>query len=66
MGPIWGRQDPGRLHVGPTNFAIWEALIPLSHDRSSCIFIGRAKYHIELLHWDEMKLSATKVLTVVR
>ena len=24
MGPIWGRQDPGGPHVGPTNFAIWE------------------------------------------
>ena len=24
MGPIWGRQDPGGLHVGPMNFAIWD------------------------------------------
>ena len=24
MGPIWGRQDPGGLHVGPINFSIWE------------------------------------------
>ena len=23
MGPIWGPQDPGGLHVGPMNFAIW-------------------------------------------
>ena len=23
MGPIWGRQDPDGLHVGPMNFAIW-------------------------------------------
>ena len=23
MGPIWGRQDPGGPHVGPTNLAIW-------------------------------------------
>ena len=22
-GPIWGRQDPGGIHVGPINFAIW-------------------------------------------
>ena len=22
MGPIWGRQDQGGLHVGPMNFAI--------------------------------------------
>ena len=24
MGPTWGRQDPGGLHLGPMNFAIWE------------------------------------------
>ena len=24
MGPIWGRQDPGGLHFGPKNFAIWD------------------------------------------
>ena len=24
MGPIWGRQDPGGLHVGPMDFPIWE------------------------------------------
>ena len=23
VGPIWGRQDPGGLHVGPMNLAIW-------------------------------------------
>ena len=23
MGPIWSRQDPGGLHFGPMNFAIW-------------------------------------------
>ena len=23
MGPIWGRQDPGGPHVGPTNYAFW-------------------------------------------
>ena len=23
MGPIWDRQDPGGLHVGPINLAIW-------------------------------------------
>ena len=23
MGPIWGRQDPGGPHFGPTNFVIW-------------------------------------------
>ena len=24
MGPTWGRQDPGGLHVGHTNRAIWD------------------------------------------
>ena len=24
MGPIWGRQDPGGLHVGLMNLAIWD------------------------------------------
>ena len=28
MGPIWGRQDPGRPHVGPMNFAIWDRMMP--------------------------------------
>ena len=27
MGPIWGRQDPGGPHVGPTNFAIWDGFL---------------------------------------
>ena len=26
MGPNWGRQDPGGLHVGPMNFAIWDGI----------------------------------------
>ena len=25
MGLIWGRQDPVGPHVGPMNFAIWDA-----------------------------------------
>ena len=30
MGPIWGRQDPGGLHVGPMILAIWEVnLLPV-------------------------------------
>ena len=36
MVPIWGRQDPGGLHIGPMNFAIlvnlkiWQLSLPLS------------------------------------
>ena len=26
MGPIWGRQDPGGPHIGPTNRAIWDMM----------------------------------------
>ena len=26
VGPTWGRQDPDGPHVGPMNFAIWEAV----------------------------------------
>ena len=26
MGPIWDRQDPDGPHVGPMNFAIWDAI----------------------------------------
>ena len=25
MRPLWGQQDPGEPHVGPMNFAIWDA-----------------------------------------
>ena len=27
MGPIWGRQGPGGPHVGPMNFAMWDAIV---------------------------------------
>ena len=42
MGPIWGRQDPSRPHVGPMNFV--SGLLPLSepmltyHQRCSMAF----------------------------
>ena len=34
MGPIWGRQGSGGPHVGPMNFAIWDAkyVIPRNDD----------------------------------
>ena len=25
MGPTWGLQDPGELHIGPVDFAIWDS-----------------------------------------
>ena len=42
MGPTWGRQDPGRSHVGPMNLAIWglhqpgSGLEPNGTTRSKC------------------------------
>ena len=33
MGLIWGRQDPGGLHVNPMNFAIWVVLWNGQEDR---------------------------------
>ena len=27
MGPIWGRQDPCRPHVGPMNLVIWDIIL---------------------------------------
>ena len=29
-GPIWGRQDPGGLHIGPMNFAFRDNMYGLS------------------------------------
>ena len=36
MGPIWGRQDPGGPHVGPTKLAIW---------------VHVYRYHCNILEW---------------
>ena len=38
MGPIWGRQDPGRPHDGSMNFAIWH-VCERSHSKASNIWI---------------------------
>ena len=35
MGPIWGRQDPGGLHVGPKNLAIWVVIPYIDKDLGS-------------------------------
>ena len=39
MVPIWGRQGPGGSHVGPMNFAIWDAW------RSSVLWAATSKTH---------------------
>ena len=31
MGPAWGRQDPGRPHVGHVNLAVWELKLEMSY-----------------------------------
>ena len=40
MAPTWGRQGPGRHHVGPMNFAIWAA--PLSFPLE--LFVWKSNY----------------------
>ena len=45
MGPVWGRQDPGGPHVGPMNFAIWDAFksipaAPLTMVTIACVWRG--------------------------
>ena len=45
MGPIWGRQDLGGLHVGPMNFAIWVlflvyAATEFANSGYKCLTIG--------------------------
>ena len=46
MGPIWGWQDPGGPHVGPTNFAMWGTLRArkiyhhFADDISKCIWFN--------------------------
>ena len=40
MGPIWGLQDPDGPHVGPMNFAIWEASSwSISRNRKHIMFL---------------------------
>ena len=58
MGPIWGWQDPGGPHVGPMNFAIWDALqsipaVPLTMVTLACVWrrllrisVAIPKYHL--------------------
>ena len=36
MGPIWGRQDPGGSHVGPMDFAIWDANFVVTVGNGCC------------------------------
>ena len=38
MGPTWGRQGPGGLHVGPMNLAIW---VPTGRKADSPILMYR-------------------------
>ena len=47
MGPIWGRQDPGGLQVGPMSFAIWD-VIKYSSLGSKVILLN--VYHIIIVH----------------
>ena len=54
MGPIWGRQDPGGPHVGPTNLAIW--VIPAVYN-----IMGMSHDGIRAVAHDICKLHRTKM-----
>ena len=47
MGPIWGRQDPGGPHVGPTNFAIW-AIVLIVKDGLILVFYDFNLHHLRV------------------
>ena len=52
MRPIWGRQDPGGLYVGPMNFAIRDSLvlwIVKLHEVYTWFMITWGKWHIKKL-----------------
>ena len=40
MGPIWGRQEPGGPHVGPTNPAMWYPIFKPHHWEMWCLLWG--------------------------
>ena len=48
IGPIWGRQDPGRSHAGPVNFAIW-AFSHLGENRTPILWYSRGKCPLWLI-----------------
>ena len=44
MGPIWDPQNPGGLHVGPMNFAIWDVMDKVhQHFLSNCSQMNATK-----------------------
>ena len=47
MGPIWGRQDLGGPHVGPTNFAMWDIIVSQREDIYLCHFIRDKSYKMQ-------------------
>ena len=51
MGPIWGRQDPGGPHVGPMNYAIWEAY---NQDHEYAVSPIGFELQVKDLHYEQM------------
>ena len=69
MGPTWGRQDPGKPHVGPMNLAISVCVKTTtndnlySNDNAVCIFVCRqAPLHKKKSeHFRATKIKVKKV-----
>ena len=53
MGSNWSRQDPGGLHVGPMNIAIWVTT-------NEATLIIMKSYHMKPLIPDDMKQIKTR------
>ena len=51
MGPSWGRQDPGKPHVGPMNFAIWDDItnVRLSSNNSTGVGVTKPISSVPLI-----------------
>ena len=49
MVPIWGRQDPGGPHVGPVNFAIWNALVSAPYASCKKTLAARIYFRMQII-----------------
>ena len=58
MGPIWGRQDPGRPHVGTMNFAIW-VIMDFGFNWSQTVFLTYA-YFISIAHNPDWQIEGVQ------
>ena len=60
MGPIWRWQDPGGLHVGHMNFAIWDPLWEISWlkkwyvENLICVYSDACQFYMNKIIYDKM------------